>query len=500
MLQYNPSMFFPTSNTVRPQPLFQNMSQSTSPKLPPNLGAIGFPAEAMNMLSSWVPVSKSIWDFIPTKVKQRILSHTDPLTRYLNNDLTGEEVDKYGSEIWRIAIETESDGDLINLAAKHFPTIKTGLDLVKSKEMYIRLCTIRPDLLLTGHLQNMVRPMQWAWKVKSRYSLNSMLQFHLERLVDALSNLLIHIPLREEWLEMIPVLLKNDKVILFCIAACFGHGRLLRSLLKDKYLQNHNDLPLAATISLKYSIKLRYDYAGYDDALFFAAANGHAEVVKLLLSVDGLDIDIDVDMDGETVLCHAAEHGHLDIIKILLDAGADATALNNNALTSSAENGHLEVANADANSPIRRAAHRGRTEVVKLLLETEGVDYTDDDYDATLGAAENGHLETLKLLLANGGDPTPRNNYALRMAAAKGYTEVVKFLLETEVVDASEHDNEAIKKATANGHADVVKLLLSANGVDPTVEITIRCEWQLNLGDLRSLNFYWGCQELIPKP
>lgn len=61
-----------------------------------------------------------------------------------------------------------------------------------------------------------------------------------------------------------------------------------------------------------------------ETALFGAAAWGHVEVVRYLLSV-GADCNIVESSSGYTPLHWAASHGNLETIKLLVEAGADPT-------------------------------------------------------------------------------------------------------------------------------------------------------------------------------
>ena len=75
-----------------------------------------------------------------------------------------------------------------------------------------------------------------------------------------------------------------------------------------------------------------------------AAANGHLEVVRLLLEA-GADKNA-ADARGDNALITAALYGQLEVVRLLLEAGADKNAAMANGTTAlmlAAENGHLEV-------------------------------------------------------------------------------------------------------------------------------------------------------------
>lgn len=78
------------------------------------------------------------------------------------------------------------------------------------------------------------------------------------------------------------------------------------------------------------------------DALLRAARDGHADVVKTLLSAPNADVNAK-DEHGNTALMEAARFGHDDVVKALLIARADVRAKNDvgkTALMLAVEGGH----------------------------------------------------------------------------------------------------------------------------------------------------------------
>lgn len=79
--------------------------------------------------------------------------------------------------------------------------------------------------------------------------------------------------------------------------------------------------------------------------LIYAAFEGHAEIVRFLLT---LDIDIDAQAEnGLTALMAASRHGHLDIVQILLEHDAAVNLVNQNNLTAkdlATKAGNTEIA------------------------------------------------------------------------------------------------------------------------------------------------------------
>ena len=73
-------------------------------------------------------------------------------------------------------------------------------------------------------------------------------------------------------------------------------------------------------------------------ALYCAAANGCAEIVKMLIEAGS-----DVHTNDDAALRLASSRGHVETVKVLLKAGADLHAEEGAALRWALENGHDEV-------------------------------------------------------------------------------------------------------------------------------------------------------------
>ncbi len=156
----------------------------------------------------------------------------------------------------------------------------------------------------------------------------------------------------------------------FSCAACEGYEKIVELLLKQ-------------------GASINGAYVNYDDMpsglvgppLLLAARNGHAPVVKLLLS-HGADVSISDSSDyasGYTPIHEAAENGHAEVIRILLEHGAD--------VNSSADFG---------TTPLDLAAENGHFSAVELLLNKGANilggngDILDDQRPIDL-ARKNGH-------------------------------------------------------------------------------------------------------------
>jgi cytohesin len=149
--------------------------------------------------------------------------------------------------------------------------------------------------------------------------------------------------------------------------------------------------------------------------LFVAAANGHKDVVELLLA-SGADANAR-DSNGATPLQSAALSGHADVVGLLLAKGAVADAKTK-----------------DGTTPLCNAAEKGHKDVVELLL-SKGADANakdNNDFTPLHCAVDSGHADVVGLLLARGADPNHRARTCwtpLHYAALSGHADVVGLLL-----------------------------------------------------------------------
>ena len=170
----------------------------------------------------------------------------------------------------------------------------------------------------------------------------------------------------------------------------------------------------------------------------------------------------------------------------------------------------------DVNELFGRAAEKGYSEVIKLLLKDSRVNPAHGDNYAICASAENGHHEIVELLLKDSrAHPEPENNYCVYWSTKNNHYEVVKLLLEdprvnpstTEYtvtaignaayhgnykivelllkdprVDPSIDENYAIRAASQKGHTEIVKLLLVDSRVDPSAANNFAIKWAAHHG------------------
>jgi len=155
--------------------------------------------------------------------------------------------------------------------------------------------------------------------------------------------------------------------------------------------------------------------------MHMAAAEGKTDVVLLFLS-KGVDINVG-DEKTQGPIFYAAAGGHTELVKLLLDRKAALTPP-----------GLLGEA---AGTPLHDAARGGHVATMELLL-ARGVPLNAREFGETAFqvAAGAGQVESLRFLLSKGAkvDYTPPqygNETALHLATQEGHLAAVKFLIES---------------------------------------------------------------------
>ena len=74
-------------------------------------------------------------------------------------------------------------------------------------------------------------------------------------------------------------------------------------------------------------VNFKDESASSNTALHMASANGHTEIVKLLLKVPGIKVS-ELNVYKNTPLHYAALNGHVDIVNLLIEAKADPNVVN----------------------------------------------------------------------------------------------------------------------------------------------------------------------------
>lgn len=197
--------------------------------------------------------------------------------------------------------------------------------------------------------------------------------------------------------------------------------------------------------------------------LTFAAQRGNAEIVRILL-----DLEVQVnDTLGAEALRSAAANGHFEVVELLLDRGADVRLVHHD----------------DQVTPLHVAAKMGNLDVVKLLLE-RGANINAQAKDGSMPlhrAAFSGYRDIVSLLLDSGAliDATARGgtplHYILRSASStKAILEILVVLLERGAnPQALDSDGFSVLQTARMRHRDSVPILnvLHQHLMEPGVTI-----------------------------
>ena len=163
-----------------------------------------------------------------------------------------------------------------------------------------------------------------------------------------------------------------------------------------------------------------------------AAANGHADILRILISAATRRDD------ASEALCYAAGNGHAECVRLLIPV-SDPKADDSNALRWAAEDGHAEC--------------------VKLLLPVSGIldqGPACNQPRAIISAARNGHADCVKILAP--ASDKDSNAEALFLASRHGHAECVQLLIPFSPPLIERAD--LFIAALSGGHASVVELIL----------------------------------------
>ncbi|XP_066307342.1 protein VAPYRIN-like [Miscanthus floridulus] len=169
--------------------------------------------------------------------------------------------------------------------------------------------------------------------------------------------------------------------------------------------------------------------------LHAAAARGDCGEVRRL----GPDALAARDREGRTVLHAAAAAGEAEAVAVLVDMGADTSAVD-----------------ARGRTPLDVAREKGYQEVVDVL----------ERWELVMTAARRGDLGILESLLSKRAGIRGRDQYgltALHLAAIKGHCDAIALLAGSGCMDVECEDVEGhrpLHLAVEGGHAEAVELLL----------------------------------------
>ncbi|TFK16562.1 ankyrin [Coprinopsis marcescibilis] len=211
-------------------------------------------------------------------------------------------------------------------------------------------------------------------------------------------------------------------------------------------------------------------------ALILAADFSHAETVRVLLNVEGIDVAFG-DRDGWTALMFSAANGSLEIVEMLLavvdmNHASSRDVFGNTALKLASHNGHVEVV---------RALVRFQSTTIKNLSKgasSEEASFISECGEALVEAAQCGYQGIVETLLGVKGinvNYVPNGGRkALMCASVHGHKSTVEMLLQHEdiFIDyALPNGRTALAFALKEAKHDIAELLRSHGAQEPSADI-----------------------------
>jgi ankyrin repeat protein len=268
------------------------------------------------------------------------------------------------------------------------------------------------------------------------------------------------------------------------VASANGHEAVVSALV-DAGANVNASGQLAGATNMSSPCATPTGSEAFSTALLAAAAHGHTEVVRRLISADAdpnvlgcIEVvavastpmgpsmltlpAIESNAYAPLILAlHTASmNGHGEIVSILLDAGADINV--------------ISYPSADCIcTPLCAAAEAGDLGIVATLLAAGAVisEFPMHYRHPLIAAIENSHVGIVAALIEVGAEVNTRSDTvsALGVAAAKGNVQIVEMLIEAGAYSSFDDYNgiTALMIATAEGHVDVVKALMDTAAEQP---------------------------------
>ncbi|XP_071170966.1 serine/threonine-protein phosphatase 6 regulatory ankyrin repeat subunit B-like [Mytilus edulis] len=287
------------------------------------------------------------------------------------------------------------------------------------------------------------------------------------------------------------------------IASCYGHTEIVKLLLKTKGCdpnisnkEGKTPLNVAAAFGRKEVVKVLLRYrcdanvcdSNKRSALYNATLKGYTAIVKMLLE-HNCNPDL-CNNENKSPLLVATRLGFTDIVKLLLvhncntnivdrdmiSASHEAVAVNSKDIEKLSLGIESNIRDNFQNSALYIACRYGRSDIVKLLLQSKcNPDLCNKDNESPLYAACCfGYDDIVLSLLEHGCDlnkSNKDNKSPLYVALSKGYITIVKYLLEykCDFNLCNKDDEHPLFIASFNGHVENVELLLKTKSCDPNI-------------------------------
>jgi len=214
-------------------------------------------------------------------------------------------------------------------------------------------------------------------------------------------------------------------------------------------------------------------------ALHKASNNGYIEIVKLIVNNIILDSKTyfinSKTNDGCTPLILTVDKNYIEIVKILIQtAGVDVNRKDNNGWTA-----------------LHRACSKGFIDIVSILLSNGAYlnCKTNNRLTALHEASRNNHIEVVKLLLDNGIDLNLRNSNgrtALHEACRNNHIEVFKELINrgADIHITDNYNENPLNYSISNHHFEIIKIILDKGINFSNKDLSLIFLMAINDGDI----------------
>ncbi|KAJ3332576.1 hypothetical protein HDU76_013753 [Blyttiomyces sp. JEL0837] len=261
----------------------------------------------------------------PAEIITHIINSSDFLTQLLNNNLSEIEIQQHATEIWNEAFKQDWSGDLTLLPSSGFPTATTGLCHVHSKSMLNRLRLLRPDLdintpgLLQDTFQITIKDSpDFGWFPDDgapvvALDFNDKIEpggpplvidgLKEEQTLDLLSTALIHISMRNCWVEDLDPYVNDNPTSMVKLAINNDHFDLLKYLVDTAQLVDLGMFPLTGS-----------DFKPYIQIAF-------NKNLEMFMYVHEKGCRTGDDVDRKTLLMHLIDMGQVKFLQYMHGSG-----------------------------------------------------------------------------------------------------------------------------------------------------------------------------------
>ena len=244
--------------------------------------------------------------------------------------------------------------------------------------------------------------------------------------------------------------------------------------------QNQTPLLFAVQNGDESLVKLLLDLGakingpGYNEAIFAAIELKSSEILKILVK-NGAEVNFKDEINESTPLHIAVSDHKYEMANILVEAGANVNARNEESVTPLAQIFDEDVWKLKNSSEITKRLETDM-KIAKLLIDNNAEIDAKNIFDETPlhEACRYNYVEIAKLLLQKGANVSSRNDRGespLLKTILWGHAKIVELLLQNGAeIDATDKDNRTpLNLAVCFKKQEVVKILVD-HGADLTIK------------------------------